>query len=186
MEDLSNQIKANINSILLQYFSEGKSKISANKIIEYIKKKYNFDVDIDYLTDMLSDNPNVDSINDDQIILGTPKQEDEDNVDEELHDNAVDQAMSDLTQFESVADALDKIKLGTKFNSKAIRLDETDLCYHLHNGAMKAKSNYIITGILPNKNLNESLIRCKIDNSSLYVEIPVKYFVKSVDKTLKT
>ena len=186
MEDISNQIKANINSILLQYFSEGKAEISANKIIDYIKRKYNFDVDIDYLTDMLSDNPNVESINDDQIILGTPQQEEEESIDDELHDNAVEQAQDNLEQFESVADALDKIKLGTRFNSKKIRLEETDLCYHLHNGAMKAKSDYIITDILPNKNLNESLIRCKIDNSPLFIEIPVKYFVKTLDKTSNT
>ena len=186
MEDISNQIKANIDSILLQYYSEGISKVSADKIIKYIKNKYNFDVDMDYLTDMLSDNPNVDSINDDQIVLGTPKQEEEDEVDEELHDNAVEQAQDNLEQFESVADALDRIKLGTKFNAKRIRLEESDLCYHLHNGAVKAKSNYIITSILPKKNLNESLVRCKIDNSSLYIEIPVKYFVKTLDKTSNT
>ena len=186
MEDLDKQIKQNINSILLQYFSEGKSEISANKIINYIKNKYNFDIDIDYLTNMLSDNPNVDSINDDQIILGTPKQHEEDNLDDEIHDNAVDQAMDNLEQFESVADALDKIKLGTKFNSKKIKLEETDLYYHLHNGAVKTKSDYVITSILPNKNLNESLIRCKSDNSYLYVEIPIKYFVKTLDKTSNT
>lgn len=185
MENLEKPIKANINSILLQYYSEGKSEISATKLINYIKKKYNFDIDEDYLSNILSDNPNVDSIVDDKIILGTKEEKEEQDMDAELHDNAVDQATDDLQQFESVADALDKIEAGYKFASNKIKLDENDLFYHLHRGAVKSKSNYIVAKVLPNKDLNESTINCKIEGTSLFVEIPVKNFVKRLDKVDK-
>lgn len=185
MEDFEKPIKANIDSILLQYYSEGKSEVSTKKIIDYIKRKYNFDIDEDYLSNMLSDNPNVDSIVNDKIVLGTKEQKEEDSMDEELHDNAVDQATDDLKQFESVADALDKIETGYKFASNKVKLDESDFCYHLHNGAVKSKANYIVANVLPNKDLNESVVNCKIEGSSLFVEIPIKNFVKTLDKNKK-
>lgn len=182
---IDKQIKSNINSIILQYYNENKSELSVNKIINYIKNTYNFEVDSEYISTILSDNPVVDSIADDKIILGTDKQHETDLENEELHDNAVDQASKDLTQFESVADALDKLKAGDEIYSNTIKLDESDLYYHLHKGAVKNKAKYIVSNIITNKDLNESLIRCKIDGSSLFVEIPVKSFVKSVDKDSK-
>ena len=75
---LDKQIKSNINSIILQYYNENKSELSVNKLINYIKKSYNFEVDSEYISTLLSDNPVVDSIADDKIILGTPKQQETD------------------------------------------------------------------------------------------------------------
>ena len=174
---LDAQIKSNIISIIMQYYNKDISELSSKKIIDYIKKNYNFEIDDEYLSTILSDCPVVDSIADDKIILGTKKQEETDLENEELHDTAVDQAEKDLTTFESVADALDKIETGYTFDSNKIKLDESDLYYHLHKGAVKSKSKYVVSQILPDKDLNESLIRCKIDGTSLFVEIPVKHFI---------
>ena len=182
---LEKQIKSNINSIILQYYNENKSELSVGKLINYIKKAYNFEVDSEYISTLLSDNPVVDSIADDKIILGTAKQQETDLENEELHDNAIDQAQSDLQQFESVADALDKIEVGYKFASNKVKLDENDLFYHLHNGAVKSKSNYIVANVLPKKDLNESTVNCKIEGTSFFVEIPVKNFVKKLDNPKK-
>ena len=182
---LDKQIKSNINSIILQYYNENKSELSVNKLINYIKKSYNFEVDSEYISTLLSDNPVVDSIADDKIILGTPKQQETDLENKELHDNAIDQAQNDLQAFESVADALDKIEIGYTFPSNKIKLDENDLFYHLHKGAVKTKSNYIVANVLPKKDLNESAVNCKIEGTSFFVEIPVKNFVKKLDNPKK-
>lgn len=182
---LDKQIKSNINSILLQYYNEGKSEVSVKKLIEYIKKSYNFEVDSEYISTLLSTNPVVDSIADDKIILGTPEQHQSEEENSELHDNAIDQAQKDLETFESVADALDKIEVGYKFPSNKVKLDENDLFYHLHKGAVKTKSNYIVANVLPKKDLNESTVNCKIEGTSFFVEIPVKNFVKKLDNPKK-
>ena len=59
-----------------------------------------------------------------------------------------------------------------------IKLDESDVYYHLHQGSMKEKKKYIISTIVPKQNLNESLVKCKIDGTALYIEIPINCFVK--------
>ncbi len=182
MEDLKVLIKTNLDSIIQQRFAEGKTELSTKKIMSYLTKKYGIDVDEDLLNELLTDNPNVESVVEDKITLGTPEQKEEEGLDDEIHDTAVDQASSDLKDdiaFESVTDALDKIRTGMVINPKTIRLDESNLYYHLHYGAKKSKKNYIVSNIIPKKDLTESLIRCKIDKSSLFVEIPVKCFVKN-------
>lgn len=176
------KIESNINSIIMQCYSKGISEISTKKMINYVKNKYDFDIDENYLNEILSKNKNVNSVVEDKIILGTPEQAEEEDMDSELHDNAVDQATSDLQQMESVADALDKIETGYTFPSNKIKLDENDLYYHLHKGAVKNKKNYIVANVVPKKDLNESTVNCKIEGTSFFVEIPIKNFVKTVDK----
>lgn len=181
MEDLKALIKTNLDSIIQQRFAEGKSELSTKKIITYLSNKYGVDIDDNLLNELLTDNPNVESTDGDKITLGTSNQKEEENLDDDIHDTAVNQASKDLNDditFESVSDALDKIKTGMVINSKLVKLDENDLYYHLHKGAMKNKKNYIVSNILPKKDLTESLIRCKIDKSFLFVEIPIKCFLK--------
>ena len=50
--------------------------------------------------------------------------------------------MKDDIAFESVTDALDRIRTGMVINPKTIKLDENDLYYHLHNGAKKSKKGF--------------------------------------------
>lgn len=182
MEDLKVLIKTNLESIIQQRFAEGKTELSTKKLISYLSNKYGIEVDDDLLNELLTDNPNVESVVEDKITLGTPEQKEEESLDDDIHDTAVDQASKDLDDgltFESVVDAIENIKTGMIINPRTIKLNESEDFYHLHNGARKAKVNYIVSNILPKKDLTESLIRCKIDKSSLFVEIPVKYFLKN-------
>jgi len=181
MENLQQLIKANINSLIQAKFAEGISELSTKKIIAYITKKYGIEADENLISELLTNNPNVESVVDDKITLGTPEQKDEENLDDEIHDTAVDQASKNLDDgiaFESVTDALDKIKTGMVINPKTIKLDESDLYYHLHYGAKKSNKKYIVSNILPKKDLTESVVRCKINKSSLFVEIPITCFIK--------
>ena len=175
--EAEDKVGANIISILMQRYAEGISEISIDKFIEYVKQKYDYDVDSEYLMGVLSNAPIVREVVDNKIILGTKEQQEEENVDDELHDNAVEQAAKDLKN-ESVADALNNIEPGLSFDANKVSLNEEDLCYHLHRGAVKAKSKYVVTEVVPSKNLNESFIRCKIEGTSLYVDVPVREFVK--------
>lgn len=214
-------IKNNLNSIIQQRFAEDKFELSAKKLKKVITDMYGVDIDDNILTDILSENPHVADITDDKITLSTETKNDNDEMDSEIHDTAVDQASKDLNdgitldepseksneetlsdndleksdenseddslndilsdldsaKFESVADALSRLKTGAKINSSKINLSESNLFYHLHNGAKKAKKDYIISNIIPKKVLDESVVRCKIDKSFLFIELPIKCFV---------
>lgn len=181
MDKLNQHIIANINSLIYQSFAKGKTELSSKKMKDYITKKFGIDCDDNLLNELLTDNPNVESINDNKIILGTPEKKEDEATSDAIHSEAIDQAQDNLKNdmaLESVVDVVSKIKVGDEIDSTSITLNESDDCYHLHNGARKVKAKYIVCQILPKKDLTESLIRCKIDKSSLFVEIPAKYFVK--------
>ena len=177
MQELDQQIKNNIESIVQQRYSAGVEALSAKKIINYITKKFKIDIDENSLSDIVSDIKHVESIVDGKIMLGSAESNEEESVSDEIHDNAVDQAVDNLTQ-ESVADALKNLKTGLIVDSTRIKLDENDMYYPLHQGSMKEKKKYIISTIVPKQNLNESLVKCKIDGTALYIELPINCFVK--------
>lgn len=177
MNELNQKVKNNILANIRMKFATGKSKISNDKLIKYIEDKFNIDVDEDMLSDILSDDSIVNNIDDEMITLGTDEELDKQNIDDEIHDNAVEQSMDNLKQ-ESVADAINHLKAGMNIDSTQIKLEESNLYYPLHMGALKAKRNYIIGSIIPKKDLNESLVECKIENTGLYIELPIKCFVK--------
>ena len=177
MTELNQKVKNNILANIRMKFATGKSKISNDKLIKYIEDKFNIDVDEDMLSDILSDDSIVNNIDDEMITLGTNEELDKQNVDDEIHDNAVEQSMDNLKQ-ESVADAINYLKTGMNIDSTQIKLEESNLYYPLHMGVLKAKRNYIIGSIIPKKDLNESLVECKIENTGLYIELPIKCFVK--------
>jgi hypothetical protein len=174
---LDNIISTNINALINQHYSEGKTKASVSKIIDYIKNSFNIEIDNYKVEDILSSNNIVNSVIDDEIVLGAPKPEGEDNVNDEIHDNAVNQ-IDDHIKFESVADVIGYLKPGMMFKSSRVRLTENDDHYHLHISSVKNKCQYVVSEILPNTTLNESLVKCKIDGTAFFVNIPVKYFLK--------
>lgn len=178
MEDLDLQISQNINSLIVGKLSTGVGKLSLSKLKDYIKKNYNIVVDDNTISDIISNNSSVMSINGDVIELGTAQQKDEDNVEDNLLDKAKEQADNNLNQFESVADALTKLKAGDEISAKLIKLDENNLYYHLHRGASKANANYVVKEVLPVKLLNESSVKCEIKGTNLTLNIPIKCFVK--------
>ena len=177
MQELDQQIKNNIESIIQQRYSAGVEALSAKKIINYITKKFKIDIDENSLSDIVSDIKHVESIVDGKIMLGSAETNEEESVSDEIHDNAVDQAVDNLTQ-ESVADALKNLKTGLIVDSTRIKLDENDMYYPLHQGSIREKKKYIISTIVPKQNLNESLVKCKIDGTALYIELPINCFVK--------
>ncbi len=177
MDGVNQHIANNINAIIYQKYASGIEELRVDKIIKYIEKKFGMSVSEETIEDMLSDNTNVDSISGGKVILGNKEGQEKVEVEDEIHDNAVDQAVDNLTQ-ESVVDALNYLKTGMTIDSRKIKLDESSMYYPLHEGAMKSKRKYIVGTIIPNKDLNESLVECKIENTGLYIELPIKCFVK--------
>lgn len=177
MENNINQtISDNVNAIITQRYAENQGKLDINKLIKQIRKSFNIDIDESLLSEILTNNPNVQSIENGQITLGTPKQQDEENVEEDIHDTAVDQ-IDDHMKFESVIDILTKCKVGDTIKSSKVKLNESDEHYHLYYGSKKANKNYIICEIMPKKNINESYFRCKIEGTALYIDIPVRSMI---------
>lgn len=179
-KDIKILIQNNLNSIIQQRFAENKFELSAKKLKDILTQKYGIVIDNNILTDILSNNPHVKDITDDKITLGTETEEEIEDLDSDIHDTAVDQASKDLSDditFESVADALSNVKTGFRINSSKINLAESNLFYHLHNGAKKAKKDYIVSDIIPNKNLEESVVRCKLDKTCIFIDLPINCFI---------
>lgn len=174
--NIKNVISDNINAIITQRYAENQDKLDVNKLIHQIKRAYNIIVDENLLSSILSNHPNVHSIENGQIVLGTAKAQDEESVEEDIHDTAVDQ-IDDHMKFESVIDILTKCKVGDTIKSSKVKLNESDEHYHLYYGSKKAKKNYIICEIMPKKNINESYFRCKIEGTALYIDIPVRSMI---------
>lgn len=174
--NIKNVISDNINAIITQRYAENQDKLDVNKLIHQIKRAYNIIVDENLLSSILSNHPNVQSIENGQIVLGTAKAQDEENVEEDIHDTAVDQ-IDDHMKFESVIDILTKCKVGDTIKSSKVKLNESDEHYHLYYGSKKANKNYIICEIMPKKNINESYFRCKIEGTALYIDIPVRSMI---------
>lgn len=174
--NIKNVISDNINAIITQRYAENQDKLDVNKLIHQIKCAYNIIVDENLLSSILSNHPNVQSIENGQIVLGTAKAQDEENVEEDIHDTAVDQ-IDDHMKFESVIDILTKCKVGDTIKSSKVKLNESDEHYHLYYGSKKANKNYIICEIMPKKNINESYFRCKIEGTALYIDIPVRSMI---------
>lgn len=177
MSELNQKIENNIKANIRQRFATGNSKISNKKLIKNVEDKFNIGANDGMISNILSDDSIVNDIDDEMITLGTDEELDKQNVDDEIHDNAVEQSMDNLKQ-ESVADAINYLKTGMNIDSTQIKLEESNLYYPLHMGVLKAKRNYIIGSIIPKKDLNESLVECKIENTGLYIELPIKCFVK--------
>lgn len=182
MDTIDSNIQQNINSLIIGKLSNGVDRLSIEKIKNYIKSTYNIDVDDDMIANILNKNPKVSHIDGDEIVLGTKENDQEEEVNNETLDTAKEQADNNLSAlggfFESVADALTNIKHGMEYDSKKLQLDESNLYYHLHKGALKTKSVYVVNEIKPSSVLDESVVECFIKGSNLLIELPIKIFVK--------
>lgn len=175
--NINKVISDNIQAIITQRYAENQDKIDINKMINQIRKSFHIEIDENLLSDILSNHPNVQSIENGQIVLGTAKEQDEESVEEDIHDTAVDQ-IDDHMKFESVIDILTKCKVGDTIKSSKVKLNESDEHYHLHYGSKKANRNYIVCEIKPKRNINESYLKCKIEGTALYINIPVNSLLK--------
>lgn len=165
MNNIKTSILKNINGLIIMLLAKGIKELSATKFLLFINEKYGIEIDQNALEEILSDNSSVSEIVDDKIMLGQ-SQKQEDNVDDEVHDMATDQAMNHFESFNN-------IKLGDKLSSNKISLSENDKDYLLHNGLKKSKVNYIVIDIVPSININESKIICKVEGKGILVEIPL-------------
>lgn len=181
MSDLENRVVSNINSLIMMLISKGIEKISLPKLVLYINREFNVQMDDTNLSEILTKNPSVASVDAGVITFGSSDDEEE-NVDNEVHDTAVDQAGDNLTS-ESIDltnnfKLFETIKLGDEIEARNIVLQESDKDYFKHQGARKANCIYVISDICPQANINESYVHCKIKEKNLYVDVPVQRITK--------
>lgn len=180
MDNLNTRISSNINNLVMMLISKGVKEISLPALILFINREYNVQLDKNSLSEILSDNNAVSSINGDKIMLGSEFDED---ADDSIHDTAVEQAKDNLTS-ESI-DLKDNFKLfenvniGDEILSTSITLTESDKDYFKHLGARKAHATYIVSEICPQTNINESYVHCKIKGETLFIDIPIKALKKA-------
>lgn len=174
-------ITDSINAYIMQRYANNDGRIAISDIIKRVKKSFDVDITDETISDIVSNNKCVASLDTGYIVLGTPNtvnnEQDKEDVNAQVHDVALDQ-IADHTANESVIDILTKCKVGDTIKSSRVKLNESDEHYHLYYGSKKANKNYIICEIMPKKNINESYFRCKIEGTALYIDIPVKSFLK--------
>ena len=177
---MNDKILDNINSLIMAARSQGKQKLSVTKLLLFINEHYGLNLEQQGLEDLLGDNASIIEFNGDEIVIGEPENDDEEEASEDVHDMAVDQAADNMSmesvEFGSVLKLFEHDWTGTEISAKNVVLDESNEYYFLNNGAKKANSTYIITDIVPSKTLNESKFKCKIKGESFTLEIPVTAF----------
>lgn len=179
MDNIENRIVNNINSLIMVLVSKGIKKISLPKLVLFINREFNIQMDDNNLSDILSKNNSVASIDGDTIVFGS-KDEDEE-LDDDIHDTAVQQAGDNLTN-ESLNMNLkmfENIHIGDMIMSKNVILNEDNKDYFLHMGAKKNNAVYIVSEIFPKMNINESYVRCKIKGESLFIDVPLNCIKKT-------
>ena len=173
-----NRIISNINSLVMMLRSKGAKTLSATKFLLFINDKYGLALDQEGLESLLNDNDSVLSFDGDKIIIGEPDKDDEaEEVEDNVHDMAVDAAADNMSMesvdMKDVLAIFETLKVGQEIDSKNIILKETDDNYFFNNGVKKAKGSYIITELKPATTLEESKVVCKVKDEVLFTEIPV-------------
>lgn len=177
MNNIEDRVINNINSLIMMLRSKGVKQLSATKFLLFINNNYDIQLDQDALEEILSKNKSVTEVIDDKIMIGEPVQDDAEDVEDTIHDTAVDQAADNISmesvKLNDVFSLYENIKIGTEIDPKNVILEETDKNYFINNGVKKAKTTYIIIDILPNSKLCESKIRCKIKGQYIMVDLPI-------------
>lgn len=177
MNSIENRIINNINSLIMMLRSKGIKQLSATKFLLFINKEYDIQLDQPALEELLSKNKSVTEIIDDKIMIGEPTNNDEEDVEDTIHDTAVDQAAENISMesvnLKNVFPLYENIKIGLEINPNNVILESTDKNYFINNGVKKAKTTYIVTDILPNSTLEESKVRCKINGQCIFVDLPI-------------
>ena len=180
MNNINNDIIQTINGILLALRTKGINKISATKLLLLINEKYRVELDMNSLSDILSNKNNqaVASMNGDQIMLGSSKSMEQEENDDTVHNMAVKQASDNLTKesfnhnYKQVFEKYLGLNIGQEITLKK-ELNENIENYHLLKGIKKSQTPLIIEDFLPKNNIQNSKVRCKIKNKHIYVELPV-------------
>ena len=109
MNTLEDRVTKNVNSLIMMLRSKGVKQLSATKFLLFINNNYDVQLDQDSLEKILSNNDSVTEVIDDKIIIGAPSQESSEDVSDNIHDTAVDQASKNMSM-ESV-DLSDVLKI---------------------------------------------------------------------------
>lgn len=182
MANFEDKIVQNINSLVYLLHSKGIKALSVLKFLFLLNRNYHVEIDADGLADVLSKNKAVTEIIDDKIIIDGPMQQDEENVDKDVHDVAVDQAGDNLNneskEYNEVLKLCEHFEIGKVIKARKIKIPKENNNYFLHQGAIKTNSNYIVTEIKPCLKLNESYVRFQIENKPIYLDIPLTLLKK--------
>lgn len=182
MANFEDKIIQNINSLVYLLHSKGIKALSVLKFLFLLNRNYHIEIDKDGLAEVLSQNKAVTDIIDDRIIIDGQVQQDEENVNKDVHDKAVDQAGENINneskEYNEVLKLCEHFAIGKVVSAKSIKLPKEDNNYFIHQGAIKAKSNYIVTEVKPCLKLDESYVRFQIENKPIFIDIPLTTFKK--------
>ena len=171
--ELDNNIQQNITGILLALRTKGMDKISATKLLLLINEKFRIELDMDSLTELLSKNTAVSSIDGDQIVLGSPASDEEQNNNDFVHDTATKQASDNLTKesvskYKRILEMFDGFYVGQEIELKK-PIQESAKDYHLLNGIQKSKTKLIVEEL----DTTKLRVRCKIKDKNIFVNVPI-------------
>ena len=121
---MNDKILDNINSLIMAARSQGKQKLSVTKLLLFINEHYGLNLDQQGLEDLLGDNASVIEFNGDEIVIGEPENDDEEEASEDVHDMAVDQAADNMSmesvEFGSVLKLFEHDWTGTEISAKNV------------------------------------------------------------------
>lgn len=182
MNNIENNIIGNISSLIMMLRSQGKKQLSIAKFLLFINKNYNIQLDQEALEDILNQNKSVVELEGDKIIIGEPKKDDEDKeASDDVHDMAVDQAADNMSMesvnYKNIFPLYENIHIGDTINPSSIHLDNSDVNYFVNQGVKKAHTDYIVIDILPQKTIQESKVRCKINGQQLIIDLPISSII---------
>ena len=166
MENLDNKIIQNINGLIYAYRSNGVKELSMTKFLLLINKKFRIELDQEALNEILSNNNSISEIIDDKIIIGSKQEQSEkDNIDDNIHDKAVDQAGADMRESAFEKYVGKEIKLSKLKN--IIKNDD-----YLVESIIKNDYPIIIESIVEQNNILN--LNCRMKYKNIKVNIPLK------------
>ncbi len=171
--NINDDVKQNITGILLALRTKGIEKISATKLLLLINDKHRIELDMDSLAEVLSDNKAIAEMNGDQIILGSPASDIEQNNDDFVRDTATQQASDNLTKesvskYKKILESFDGIYVGQEIELKNA-INESVKDFHLLNGIKKSKTKLIVEEL----DTSKLRLRCKIKDKNIFVYVPI-------------
>lgn len=147
-----------INALLLARYSMGKKQLSLTKLLLLINNNYRLEMKEESLKDLLLQSNIVGDIVDDKIILqpNIDSQKSQD-INDNIHDMAVDQAGKELRKESK------EFKLRKK-------LDETIDNYHLLKGIQDSNETLIVENVIKKNGI--IYYHCKLKHNNIYIDIP--------------
>ena len=175
MNDIENRIKQNIDGLIYALRSKGIKELSMTKMLLLINEKFRIELDQESLADILMNNDSIKEIVEDKIILGSKADSEEQETSDYVSDMASDQARDDLNVLGDSYDMFAKLK--GKELKLPFRLDESLKDYYLLKAVKKSKTTLIMESIDYDKKLKEMILKCKLKNKDIFVEIPISSII---------